>query len=230
MQKQGELVTLSTRDVSRAFPVTDSLKVAEVFKKEHKTVLRSIRKLYENLKISLPEDEIGLHQIVLSYYENEQGKKQPMYLMNETFFNMLVMGFTGKEALLYKHEFIKAFLRMKNELLARSETRHIGKIARRSLTDAIKDYVKDEGSFKKFAYGNYSKLIYKKILGTTVKKYKELNGIPEKDNIRDYLTIETLDKVQEIEGKIADIIEFNDTLNDKELYQKIKSFIEERLK
>lgn len=43
-----------------------------------------------------------------STYEN-RGKRYPMYLMNRDGFALLVMGFTGKDALEWKLKYIKAF-------------------------------------------------------------------------------------------------------------------------
>ena len=108
------------------------------------------------------------------------------------------------------------------------ETRHIGIIARRSLTDAIKNYVTDESKFKSFAYSTYSKLVYKKVLGKTVKKIKEERNLKVEDNLRNFLTIIELEKVQELESKIATYIEFTDNSDktDKEIYNEVKKYIE----
>jgi hypothetical protein len=70
-------------------------------------------------------------------------------------------------------------------------------------------------------------MVYKKILGMQVNKYKDKNGIDRKENIRDYFDIATLEKVHNIESKIAGIIEFNEDLGHKELYEKISIFVKE---
>ena len=53
-------------------------------------------------------------------------------------------------------------------------------------------------------------------------------NVKENENIRDYLTIEELEKVQELESKIATFIEFTDTgnMSDKEVYNLVKTYIE----
>ena len=81
---------------------------------------------------------------------------------------------------------------------------------------------------RRFRYGNYSKLVYKRVLGMDVKHAKEARGVPETGNLRDYLTIEELDLVQELESKIAGFIEVSDTegKNDKEIYQMVKKWID----
>ena len=128
-----------------------------------------------------------------------------------------------------KIQFVKAFSFMKKELIARLDTRKIGISAGRFfLTDSIRDHVSDTGNFKKFAYGNYTKLVYKYVLGMDVKHAKEARGVPENGNLRDYLTIEELEKVQEIESKIAGFIEVSDTegKNDKEIYAMVKKWLD----
>ena len=222
----NEIVSLTTADVSRAIPITTSRLVAEKFDKDHKIVLKAIRGLIKDLKDG--------HQMVPIYfveegeYEDSYGRKQSEYRMNEQFFTLLAMGFTGSKALRFKTDFITAFTRMRAELLSRTETRKIGKAARLSITDAIRDHVSPEGNFKKFAYGNYSKLVYKRVLGMDVKHAKEKRGVPESGNLRDYLTIEELDRVQELESKIAGFIEVSDTdgKNDKEIYQMVKKWLD----
>ena len=48
-------------------------------------------------------------------YEN-RGKQYPMYLMNRDGFSLLVMGFTGKDALEWKVKYIQAFNEMEQKL------------------------------------------------------------------------------------------------------------------
>jgi Rha family phage regulatory protein len=222
----NEIVQLTTADVSRAIPVTTSRLVSELFKKEHAKVIRSIKDLIDQLGDDAKSGAIYFCEEL--QYKDTQNRNQIEYRMNEQFFLLLVMGFTGEKALRVKTAFIREFYRMRSELLARSETRRIGKEARLSITDAIKDHVSPEGNFKKFAYGNYSKLVYKRVLGMDVKHAKEARKVPENGNLRDYLTIEELDLVQELESKIAGFIEVSDTdgKNDKEIYQMVKKWID----
>jgi len=222
VKKQGELVQLSTQDVSTAFLSTTSLVVSQKFEKDHFTVLRDIRKLEDDLNSSLSVKELGEYKVVCTSYTDVQNKDRTSYLMNEEFFTMLVMGYRTKKAFKFKHDFIQAFKFMKNELQARSETRHIGVIARNTMTSSISDNVK-EGNFKKYSYGNYTKLIYKYVLGATVKKYKETHGIT--GNLRNFLSIEDLLEIQKVESDIAAILEFSKAKNDKDVYQEIKTYL-----
>lgn len=224
-----EIVRLTTQDVSKAFPITDSLVISEKFGKRHDTVLRDIRNLAKELVESLPKEELGVYKFVESEYINEQNKLQPCYQMNRDFFIMLVMGYRTKEAYKIKHQFIQSFNLMESELKARKETRSIGISVRKDLQAAIKNYVTDpESKFKSFAYSNYTRLVYKKVLGKEVKKVKAEKGLGEKDNLRDYLTLDQLKQVQDLESKIATYIEFTDTTGktDKEIFQEIKKVLD----
>ena len=217
----NELVRLTTQDVGKAIPVTDSLIVAEKYQVLHKTVTNTIRKYFDDFQ------EFGTMK---HYYNALNSEKETMiFLLNEEQFYLLVTYMKNTEvARKYKKEFIRQFSKMKKELGARSQTRHIAISVRKNLTDTIKKCVTDEGNFKNWAYSTYSKLVYKKVLGKDVKKAKLERNVKEKENIRDYLTIEELEKVQDLESKIATFIEFTDTNNmtDKEVYAMVKSYIE----
>ena len=95
-------------------PKTSSLLIAEKFNKKHKNVLRII----ENLSCS--EDFWRLN-FEPRNYEYQTGKNQirqeKMYHITKDGFSMLVMGFTGKEAMIWKENFINAF----NALIAELE-------------------------------------------------------------------------------------------------------------
>ena len=236
--KTPELVSLTTQDITGAEPITTSLKIAEMFEKQHKHVLEDCREIFDHLRQMCAEETNENEQnnqpksrlISKDFffkeldYIDDRNRKQKMYIMNENVFLMVVMGYTTARAMKIKARFIQAFSMMRHELLSRSNTRAIGKIVRKSLTDAIKDHVSDEGNFKKFAYSNYTKLIYKKVLGMDVKKAKKLIGAKEDDNIRDFLTMDELSRVQEYERKIAGFIQANDFLgmDDREIYERVK--------
>ena len=92
-------------------PVTDSIKVAEVFGKMHKNVLKSIRNILgsaQNLA-----HKTWFHQVT---YIDAQGKTQPMFLMNRDGFSLLAMSLTGERALQFKVGFIQQFDMMEQAL------------------------------------------------------------------------------------------------------------------
>ena len=91
-------------------PMTTSRKVAARFKKAHKTVLRSIK------RIEAAQPEFSRLNFVPRDYVDERGKSQPEYLMTRDGFALLAMGFTGDAAMSWKIVYINAFNRMAEEI------------------------------------------------------------------------------------------------------------------
>ena len=75
----------------------DSLFVAEFFEKNHKEVLRDIRKITD--PTSGLSEEFRQRNFAPSSYTNNQNKKQPCYCMTRDGFTMLAMGYTGQMAM-----------------------------------------------------------------------------------------------------------------------------------
>ena len=93
--------------------VTTSLKVAEVFNKNHRDVMESIRNL-------TAENSAVEKMFEKSSYINLQKHEQPMYCMNRDGFSLLAMGFTGKKALSFKLKYIEAFNKMEKFIKQRN--------------------------------------------------------------------------------------------------------------
>lgn len=90
--------------------LVSSVEVAKNFNKKHKNVLKTIHEL-----IGVAQNSASL--FYESSYIHEQNKQEfPMYYMNRDGFSLLVMGFTGKEALEWKMKYIKAFNEMEQKL------------------------------------------------------------------------------------------------------------------
>lgn len=146
--------------------VCDSLQVAEKFGKEHRNVLRAIDDLLETLlKIEQPSK-----LFIASKRKADDGQYHRMYLMNRDGFFLLVMGFTGREALEWKLQYIRAFNQMESFIREKStqmwiETRKAGKFTRKAETDTIQklvEYAKEQGSsHAEKLYMTYSKLANK---------------------------------------------------------------------
>ena len=105
--------------------VTSSRKVAEVFEKEHKNVLRDIDNLLNScnsLEINKSSKLSG--HLFEEFYEevpapNGGTRKLRYYLMNRDGFTLLAMGFTGEKALKFKLAYIEAFNLMEEEIKQR---------------------------------------------------------------------------------------------------------------
>lgn len=87
--------------------VTDSLKVAETFEKQHRNVLQAIRNF-------TAENSAVKSMFVESRYVNKRGQEHPIIYMNRDGFTLIVMGFTGKKATKFKLKYIEAFNKMES--------------------------------------------------------------------------------------------------------------------
>lgn len=106
-------------------PVTSSLQVAEVFGKQHKDVLDSIRDLNEDIakaEISALEQTVDKSMFYEDTYQVKGNfKKYPMYYMNKDGWTLLVMGYRGKKATQFKLQYIAQFNRMEEEIKNQSQ-------------------------------------------------------------------------------------------------------------
>lgn len=95
-------------------PMTDSLKVAGRFKKQHKNVLQSIKRI----EVDQPDFYRLNFQPVIDTFTNGKGGKQSREIvrMTKDGFTFLSMGFTGKEAAAWKIGYIGAFNKMAEEI------------------------------------------------------------------------------------------------------------------
>ena len=95
-------------------PMTDSLKVAARFGKDHSKVLRSIREI----RRTQPEFHAANFGELIDHVEVGKGAMRPrtIFSMTKDGFVFLSMGFTGKEAAAFKIAYINAFNRMAEEI------------------------------------------------------------------------------------------------------------------
>jgi Rha family phage regulatory protein len=98
------LELVSELALSQGVPVVPSTVIAERFGKQHKHVLQSIR----NLVKDLPEDFNGPNFRPVEY-KDEKNESRPAFHLTRDAFSLLVMGFTGPEAMRWKLNFITAF-------------------------------------------------------------------------------------------------------------------------
>ena len=104
-EAQNQLIEISNRfhnSDNQAEATTTSLKVAKYFQRNHRDVLRALRELECSA-------EFSVRNFALTEYIDTQGKPRPMYEMTKNGFVFLVMGFTGKQAALFKESYIAAF-------------------------------------------------------------------------------------------------------------------------
>lgn len=207
-QNKEEILTANSRDV------------AEHFEKDHKHVLESIRNL-------TAENSATKSMFIETSFES-RGKFYPQYELTRDGFSLLVMGFTGAKALEWKLKYIEAFNEMERELKRLFEERKRteierakGIIIRHILTDTIKMKIADSPN-KKFAYPNYTKLIYRTIFGKSLKELQVDFGVKPKETVRDYMTAEQLKEVESMEMLVSSLINLGMS------YDEIKSFIQQK--
>ncbi|MHB1683949.1 MAG: Rha family transcriptional regulator [Bacilli bacterium] len=93
-------------------PVTDSLTVADVFGKEHKHVMRDIQGILAEIDPKWGVPNFGL----TPYVHPQNGQTYKKYILTEDGFTLLVMGYTGKDAMRFKVDYIQEFRRMQEQL------------------------------------------------------------------------------------------------------------------
>ena len=92
---------------------TTSLKIAEVFDKEHFHVIRDIEKL--QVPVEWHKSNFGVMQITRQI-GNGATRKDKAYSITRDGFTLLVMGFTGAAAMRFKIAYLEEFNRMEAEL------------------------------------------------------------------------------------------------------------------
>lgn len=202
--------------------VCDSLKVAKKFNKRHDKLISEIERMYSDL-IGKGCAQNGGHPLFIktTYTHPQNNQIYPKYFMNRDGFSLLVMGFTGKKALEWKLNYIKAFNKMEKLILEKQSkewiaTRYQGKLTRKSETDTIKTlvgYAKEQGS----KHANMLYMTYSKLANKTA-------GVKS----RDEATIPQLNNLSLIENIILHVID-NGILADKhykEIYKDCKKQLE----
>ena len=204
---------------SNEIVVTSSKTVAELFEKRHDHVMRDI----ELLRKDVPN-------FVEMFFNHEEkdfyGRKQRVYLMNRDGLSLVAMGFNGPKAIKFKLDFIAAFNQLEDMLKRISEERtntlierEKGKVVRNALTDVIKKMIADS-PHKKFAYANYTKLIYKICFGMTMDELRAKYGATTKESVRDLMSADDLAEVSHKEFLVCGLI------NEGWGYKEIRNFME----
>ncbi|MFY0756290.1 Rha family transcriptional regulator [Bacillus licheniformis] len=88
--------------------VTDSLTIAEMFRKEHKNVLRDIE-----TQMEYAGEEFNELNFERNSYKDSLNRLKPKYDLTEEAFTLVVFGYNTKEAVQTKIKFIQEFKRMK---------------------------------------------------------------------------------------------------------------------
>ena len=99
--------------------------------------------------------------------------------------------------------------------------REVGIIERKRMTSAISKYI-PESKHKKFAYPNYTNMIYKILFGYDAKTLKIKRKVKTNDALRDSFTESELHNVEEVETIITGLISMDFT------YKQIEQMLQDR--
>ena len=97
-------------------PATTSLEIAKFFGKRHTDVLRDINNILPNC-----QEKFSQRNFASANYLDDQAKNRPMFIIFKDGFILLVMGYTGKKALVIKLAYIEAFNALEAELQRQRE-------------------------------------------------------------------------------------------------------------
>lgn len=173
---------------------TTSLKIAEKFNRQHKTVLAAINDL------EIPQEFIEQNFLPYSYIA-KNGKANPAYEITFDGFTLLAMGFTGKKAMEFKVKYIKAFRAMEAELRKRQDKPVIVSEHTRALPSGKKEIVLSAKAREEI--GGITKAVVGKALeGCKVIEYVN----PIKNILSDDLLTETSLTPMEIENHIGHLL------------------------
>lgn len=99
--------------------------------------------------------------------------------------------------------------------------REVGIVERKRMTSAISRYIPDNKN-KRFAYPNYTNMIYKIIFGCDAKTLRQERNVKTNDALRDSFTELELKKVEEVETIVTGLISMDFT------YKQIEQMLNER--
>ncbi|WP_252238558.1 BRO family protein [Clostridium sp. VAP51] len=183
------------------------------FKNLSKDMKKHIRNELKQMTIS--ESELYLWSFRV---DSEQGKKFRDWLAKIVLPNLREHGIyvTGMENM--TPEQVK---RVTDERIESYVLRKFGINVRKSLTDTIKNVI-DPLPSESWKYGMYTNIVYEVLFGMECKEYKLSLGLDEKENLRDYLSVNNRDedisniaKAEEFMGSLimSGIIEKNMLVN-----------------
>lgn len=188
---------------------TTSLKVAEYYGKEHRNVTAKIRSFIKLIP------ELGVLNFKQSSYINEQGKEQPMFIMDRQGFSMLVNKFTGDEATLFTYKYTKAFEQM-IELIGQLEE----EVKELDTACQIEDKTKREYQRKKTIYGwrNLKNTLmacdYKNLEDTVTDVINfHVNVLKKNDRVYGYSNLDKTSYKQAVRDRVYNILDcvYNNT-------------------
>lgn len=152
---------------------------------------------------------------MIAQYQNGTVVKTQTILINESGLYSLILGSKLSSAKHFKHwvtsEVLPSIRKTGSYVLSNKQdmekyiARRIGIEMRKGMTEAIKEAV-PESTHKKFAYPNYTNLVYKTVFSMNTKQLKQDRELEKDANIREHLSAEELMKVKMIEDLVKNYL------------------------
>ena len=98
--------------------VTDSLKLAGLFGREHNSVMRTIRGIIKDFD----DNQVQLCNLAQLKYKNSRGTMRPMYVFGEELALIITGRLTGKDALVAQLKLANEFIAMRDYIKTLSQS------------------------------------------------------------------------------------------------------------
>lgn len=183
--------------------VVDSRDVAAIVERPHWQLLRSIDTMIEHLSHN---KNVVADFFIPALYIDEQGKERPCYYLTRMGCDLVANKMTGEKGTRFTAAYVKTFHAMEQELTRRAVAREIGKPARRSLTDSIRDSGEQQ-RMKGYAFNSYTNLIYKAVTGKTAGQLRKKRGANKQSNAKDFLTADEMQAVTVWESRVCAMLD-----------------------
>lgn len=178
-------------DLINNIQTMSSLEIAKLTGKEHRNVMRDIKKI-------LKEAEIDI-LIFENVSKNSQNQSVATYNLPKRECDLVISGYSVK----YRLAIIDRWQELENKLKDNSNAKVSFDMARAKskmeylpMTDAVK-LAHVEPKF--YHYATEADLINRIVLGITSAKYRKENNVVKNDNIRDFLSVCQIKAIEELQ-------------------------------
>jgi Rha family phage regulatory protein len=173
-----------------------SLEVAELTGMRHADLLRDIRKM------EVAWDKINQRKFALVEYTDSKGEKRPMYQLNKKEWLYIATKFNDEARVML----INRWEYLEEERRKFIIEREVGKLVRRTLTDALQESGENE-RMHGFAYSTYTNKIYKSLFGMNAKQIREYLKLDKNANLREYISSLAIKRISALENIAQHLVE-----------------------
>lgn len=153
--------------------------------------------------------------IIFSEISEKRGRPAIRYIVTINMAKELGMVETNEKGRMIRHYFIEAEKRYRELKIIRARS----KAERRLFTDILKE-VLPESPNKKWAYKQFTDLVYKHVTGYNAKQLREIYDKPKDFNVRELLTPQQLREVIKYESIIQGLLQLGQD------YQGVKAILD----